>query len=161
MLEQHEAAAATWKSRHVVRAGGLFGLGFADDNDLLLVATHDGRGVVDCITGELVARDADPSFPFDEGSRTAQGIGPIAGRDVVIAGEVFGGTLPSSTSDGWSLIGKLSNSTTDVLRLTSPENPSNPVELTGFVPEVRVFGFSPTGRSFVIGTGAEVFTFAR
>lgn len=153
---------SSWPARHIVMAGGLFGVGFAADSDLLLVATHSGRGVIDCVSGELVARDRDPSFPFDEHSRRAEGIGPIAGQEILIAGEIFGGALSQVTDDGWRLVGQLSNNSDDVIQLIAPIETSSEVgTFTGFVPEVRVFGFSPTGRSFVIATGAEVFTFAR
>lgn len=162
MSNLHQTAALPWVSRHIVRAGGLIGVGFAAASDLLLVATHDGRGVVDCVTGELLARDHDPLFPFDEDRRTAQGIGPLADQEISIAGPIYGGALPTQTQDGWRLSGPLTNSSDNVVTLLPPpDNAGEPSTFTGFVPEVRVFGFSPTGRSFVIGTGAEVYTFAR
>lgn len=162
MSENHQSADKLWPTRHVIRAGGLFGVGFANGSDLLLIATQDGRGVVDCISGELLARDPDPLFSFDEHSRRAEGIGPIAGQEILIAGEIYGGTLPRSTDDGWRLDGELSNNSDDEIQLIAPIGTvGEPGMFTGFIPEIRVFGFSPTGRSFVIGTGAEVFTFAR
>ncbi|ATY32655.1 hypothetical protein [Sphingomonas psychrotolerans] len=162
MHETHQNVSTSWPTRHIIRAGGLFGVGFASSSDLLLVATHDGRGVIDCISGELVARDPNPSLPFDEHGRKVKGIGPIAGQEIIIAGEIYGGALSQVTDDGWRLEGQLSNSVDDVIRLITPVGTADePGIFTGFVPEVRVFGFSPTGRSFVIGTGAEVFTFTR
>ncbi len=162
MSETYQNADALWPIRHVIRTGGLFGVGFADGSDLLLIATHDGRGVVDCVSGETVARDPDPSFPFDEDSLMAEGIGPLAGQEIPIAGEIYGGALPRTTLDGWRLTGDLSNSSDDEIQLLAPNGTARePGKFFGFVPEIRVFGFSPTGRSFVIGTGAEVFTFAR
>ncbi len=162
MSETYQNADALWPIRHVIRAGGLFGVGYADGSDLLLIVTHDGRGVVDCISGEMVARDPDPSFPFDEDSRMTEGIGPMAGQEILINGEIYGGALPLSTEDGWRLTGCLSNSSDDAIQLIAPiGTDQKPGKFTGFVPEIRVFGFSPTGRSFVIVTGAEVFTFAR
>lgn len=162
MSESIQDINSLWPARHIVRAGGLFGVGFAANTDLLLVATHAGRGVIDCVSGELVARDRDPSFPFDEQSRRAEGIGPIGGQEIPLAGEIYGGTLSHETNDGWRLVGQLSNNSDDVIQLIAPIGTSNEAgTFTGFVPEVRAFGFSPTGRSFVIATGAEVFTFAR
>ena len=162
MRETPKDVDSSWPTRHIVRAGGLFGLGFVDGSDLLLIATHDGRGVVDCISGEMIARDPDPSFPFDESSLKVEGIGPIAGQEIRIAGAIYGGSLLQVTDDGWRLTGQLSNSSEDVIQLFAPACAlDEPGTFTGFVPEVRVFGFSPTGCSFVIGTGAEVFIFAR
>lgn len=137
-------------------------MGFAAVSDLLLVATHDGRSVIDCATGELLARDADPFFSFDESKRTAKGIGPLAEQEILIAGPIYGGALPDRTQDDWRLSGHLTDSSNDVLTLLPPTNDASaPSSFTGFIPEIRVFGFSPTGRSFIIGTGAEVYTFAR
>jgi hypothetical protein len=165
MIDNHSHAPAPWTSRNIIRAGGLVGLGFGASSDLLLVVTHDGRGVIDCLTGELLARDPDPIYPLDEESREVTGIGPIADQEIVIAGDVYGGSLLQSTEDGWSLTGTLTNQSNDVLTLTPPPAEAGQqyekVQFSDFVPEIRVFGFSPTGRSFVIGTGAEVTIFAR
>lgn len=162
MPNSHQTAATPWALRHTVRTGGLIGVGFGAASDLLLVATHDGRGIVDCATGELLARDDDPLFPFDEDTRKAKGLGPLADQEIMIAGPIYGGTLLTETRDGWRLLGQLTNSSDDVVILFPPADENGESStFTGFVPEIRVFGFSPTGRSFVIGTGAEIYTFAR
>ena len=150
-----------WKSHPLVRSGGLVGAGFADDTDMLLVVTHDGRGVIDCLSGTLIARDSDPDFPLDEDSLKVAGIGPLAGQQITIAGEIYGGSLLNTTNDGWALTGKLTNSSNDVVTLAPPPDTGDDFKFTDFIPEIRVFGFSPTGRSFIIGTGADVSIFAR
>ena len=156
---------APWKSLGVVLTGGLIGVGFAENSDLLLVVTHDGRGVIDCTTGIRVARDRSPDFDFGENDRSVEGVGPLAGTNVCVAGSIYGGALPPVTDDGWVLEGILTNRSDDLIRLLPPtrgEASTDAVtEFTDFVPEVRVFGFSPTGNSFVIGTGADVSVFAR
>lgn len=141
--------------------GGLVGIGFGDDTDLALVVTHDGRGVIDCLTGRKVARDTDILYP-DEHTLRIDGIGPLAGTAVTVAG-IDGGSLRHDTDDGWLLEGLFSNSSDDVIRLLPPKASAtaSPATFTGFIPEVRAFGFSPTGRSFVIATGAEVFVYSR
>lgn len=139
--------------------GGLVAIGFGDDSDLALVVTHDGRGVIDCLTGSKVARDTDSVYP-DEQTFLIEGIGPLAGSTVTVAG-IDGGELRRNTHDGWQLDGSLSNSSDDVIRLVPPTPSAVPKDFTGFIPEVRAFGFSPTGRSFVIATGAEVFVYTR
>lgn len=151
-----------WLRRYVVMTGGLVGAGFADASDLLLVVTHDGRGLVDCLSGEKIARDNVPSCP-DEVTREVPGIGPVSAEQIVIAGEIFGGSLRHQSADGWRLEGVLTNSSEDKVTLIPPPEQSSLAAMifTDFVPEIRVFGFSPTGQSFIIGTGAEVFIFAR
>jgi hypothetical protein len=46
-----------WIASAVHAIGGLTEIGFADDTDLLLVVSHQGRGVLDCHTGQRIARD--------------------------------------------------------------------------------------------------------
>jgi len=45
--------------RHVAShgIGGLTDIGYGEGSDLLLVVSHNGRGVFDCLSGERVARD--------------------------------------------------------------------------------------------------------
>lgn len=149
-----------WELRATVMAGGLVGVGFGHDSDFLLIVTHDGRGVVDCATGLKIARDRAAVYP-DEQTLEIEGVGPLTGLTIRVAG-IFGGALCTRTPDGWQLEATLTNSSDDLLRLLPPEPGSaGPLLFTGFVPEVRAAGFSPTGRSFVIATGAEVFVFAR
>lgn len=143
----------------MVMTGGLVAIGFGEDSDLALVVTHDGRGVIDCLTGTKVARDTDLFYP-DEHTLLIEGIGPLADRTVAVAG-IDGGELRRDTDDGWLLDGRLSNSSDDVIRLLPPTPNAEPKIFTDFIPEVRAFGFSPTGRSFVIATGAEVFVYTR
>lgn len=146
----------------MVMTGGLVGVGFGAGSDLLLVGTHDGRGIVDCLTGEKVARDRAPVYP-DELTLRLEGIGPLAGTEIAVAG-IFGGSLPLETEDGWVLESVLSNGSDESVRLLPPEELSgsvNPATFEGFIPEIRAFGFSPTGRSFVIATGADISIFAR
>ena len=142
-------------------AGGLVAVGFGEGSDLALVVTHDGRGLIDCLTGEKVARDAATIYP-DEQTFRIEGIGPLAGTSVATAG-IDGGELRLETDDGWLLDGRLSNSSDDEIRLLPPKpsESTEPAIFAGFMPEVRVYGFSPTGRSFIIATGAEVFVYAR
>ena len=51
------APVAPWSQVAVRAVGGLTEVGFADDTDLLLVVSSRGRGVFDCCSGQIVARD--------------------------------------------------------------------------------------------------------
>jgi hypothetical protein len=57
--------------------------------------------VVDCLTGERVARDPDegPAW-FNEAAPEALGVGPLQGEWVPVAG-LAGGSLPAEAPDGW------------------------------------------------------------
>jgi hypothetical protein len=84
--------------------GGLTEVGFGDDSDLLLIVSSQGRGVVDCRTGERVARDrADPDDSwYDERRLLAEGIGPLEGKTIRLAG-LHGGGLLNCGQQGWSV----------------------------------------------------------
>jgi hypothetical protein len=162
MSSNGEALPEPWQKRGRVLTGGLHAIGFGEGSDLALVVTHDGRGLIDCSTGERVARDRTVIYP-DERTFEIDGIGRLGGTKVATAG-IDGGELRHRTQDGWLLDGTLTNNSDDVILLVPPTQAlasSQPAIFTGFIPEVRAFGFSPTGQSFLIATGAEVFVFAR
>jgi hypothetical protein len=94
---------APWRVHPVYSVGGLFGVGYAPDSDLLLVLSSQGRGVFDCATGEKLARNYDEAHDFFDAIRlTAAAFGPLAGQLVRIGG-LFGGGLLLTTADGWCL----------------------------------------------------------
>src|SRR5690349_1016102 len=76
-------------------------VGYAPDSDLLLVLSNSGRGVFDCLTGELLARDQSEIWDrveFDFTKLTARGIGPLQDVRIRTAGQ-HGGGLPIYTTD--------------------------------------------------------------
>src|SRR5579863_298772 len=85
-----------WKLIGGRAVGGLTEVGFADDSDLLLVVSSQGRGVLDCRSGEYVARDrTEPNDSwYDERRLRAFGIGPLEGQLIRLAG-LHGGGLPN------------------------------------------------------------------
>jgi hypothetical protein len=71
---------STWRKVTYLPVGGLAEVGFAD-GPLLLVVSHQGRGVVDLASGELLARDRQESGAwFDAGGRAALGSARWKGR---------------------------------------------------------------------------------
>lgn len=91
-----------WRHAASVAVGGFEALGFSADSRHLLVISGAGRGVFDGRTGELLARD--PAYGegdwYDARTLTAQGIGPLEGDAVRVAG-IHGGGLPIVTQDDW------------------------------------------------------------
>lgn len=161
------APPAPWRHVATLPVGGLTEVGFADSSDMLLVLSDDGRGVVDCRTGQLLARHDDDAF--DAGNLTAKGIGPIGGAKVRMGG-LRGGGLPICTADGWGLQRRPLAWPDDELILSPPGQTmlwtprGEPMQLTrlaGFVTEVRAFGFSPTGETLVIATASDLAIFRR
>ena len=65
-----------------------------------MVVRHQGRGLVDLITGSRVARNEQETGTWFDASRPAVlGIGPLDGQWIKVAG-LAGGQLPA-TAAGW------------------------------------------------------------
>lgn len=159
---------APWRRVHEIHIGGLTDVGFARDSDLLLVVSHDGRGVLDCISGSKLARDRDTQGArWDGANLEAEGIGPLAGVRVRVAG-IHGGGLARLTADGWSAERMPFAWPRESFFLVPPgrallnDVQGEPPQFTKLAEGagVRAFGFSPTGRTLVIagGDGVTVMT---
>jgi hypothetical protein len=67
------------------------------DGSLVLVFIHAGCGVFDARSGSRVARDQLDDWSYlDDESGTAEGIGPLEGQRIGIAGLMSQRQLPSS-----------------------------------------------------------------
>ena len=145
---------ATWP------VGELFQIGYAENSDLLLVLSSQGRGIFDCLTGEKVARDYEEAHDFfDPILLLAQGFGPLEGKSIRMAG-LFGGGLPLTTKDKWFLEEEAPDWPTRSVLLTPPTGESIVIGDDGAC-ELRAYGFSETGRSFVIATSCDLSIFVR
>jgi hypothetical protein len=145
-------------------------VGYAPDTDFLLAVTSTGRGLFDCISGQQVARDRtspdEGGSWYDDTGLLALGIGPVEQRFIRIAG-LHGGGLPRGARDGWSL------------ELVAPDwplqsliiqPPGRSVLIERFADgctkieqdyEIRAFGFSDTGRSFVVASSRTLTIYSR
>lgn len=177
MPTPEEPLPTPWKLNPIVAVGGLLAVGYAPGTDLLLVGSHDGLGVFDCLTGERLARDnAAEGYP-DAVTLELDGIGPLKGLRIRTAG-LHGGGLPLGTADGafgldiqpaifagdfaqhrgkpcWDV--RLDDTTSWVSRETR-------YTLTcliyhGF--SLRAVGFSETGKTFVIAESHSLHMFVR
>lgn len=155
-----------WRPSASVAVGGLTEIGFSKKAELLLVLSGQGRGVVDCSTGQKVARDnkVDGAW-LDAANLSCMGIGPIEDEVVSMSG-LHGGGLPTSTEAGESL------------ELVWPEWPKAQLVfcagfksafIDGHQPScwliasdyIRAFGFSWSGQSFAYASGGDVHVFTR
>ena len=156
-----------WKKTACVTVGGLISVGFDRHSDNLLIVSHQGRGVVDCCTGEKTARDCEHYYE-DKEYLEAEGIGDLKGKTIRMAG-LYGGGLPISTVDGWQLESVTLNFPEATILLVEPDS-----ELYGSVCDrpdnfikveqdacIRAYGFSYTGKSFIIATTSDVTIYAR
>ena len=168
-IEQRQVAPAPepWQLKARLTIAGLLEVGFDHDSELLLVASSSGRSVINCQTGEKVARDRTDNLGSDRHLET-RGIGPLHERVIRMAG-INGGGLPVATADGWMI---------EDITLAWPEQHLLLVEpgswlhgaryhrpalfhKLGVELEVRAFGFSYTGLTLVIATAGEVVVYGR
>jgi hypothetical protein len=156
-----------WRKGAVLAVGGLRAVGFDRHSDQLLVVSSQGRGVVDCISGQKLARDDEEYFEGEE-HLEAKGIGPLTGKLIHMAG-LHGGGLPIVTEDRWTLEVLTLDWPTKEVFLFEPgswlygslySKPDNFAKLAS-ESEVRACGFSHTGRSLVIATSSELTIYNR
>lgn len=168
-LEQipYAGAPAPWRIVSSIGIGGLIGVGFAEQSDDLLVVSHQGRGLIDCLTGERLARDSEAYFEnADESGLTAPGIGRHESTIFPIAG-LHGGGLAAYTRDGWGIHSVHLPWPVHVFFLTS--NHKELHDDTEHITKIgnddpctyRAAGFSRTGRTMVIATSCELIIYGR
>ncbi len=148
-------------SAHHVR-GWMFG--FAEKSDLLLVVSLSGRELFDCTTGESIACHNENLTWFNWGMLSAQGIGPVKGQRVRLAG-VYGGGLNTMTKEGWVLY-SIAPTWPDYRVLLCPPQTAIQHNLAACVQveqhhQILAIGFSPTGRSFIVAQPHTLHIFAR
>ncbi|MGB3294868.1 MAG: hypothetical protein WBB01_17940 [Phormidesmis sp.] len=162
-----EEVVKPWKLVTTLAVGGLRSVGFDRESENLLVVSSQGRGVIDCLIGEKVARDYE-EFYENEASLEAQGTGILSDRTIRMSG-LFGGGLPRITEDGWQLECVTLKWPEQMLILLPPDS-----HLYGSVTGhsdimtkifedscIRAYGFSYTGRTFIIATTSDVTVFVR
>ncbi len=162
---------APWVVVPPLAVGGLTNIGVsaANGTDMIMTISHDGRRVVDG-RGTRVARDhTEPDDGWlDEFALEASGIGPLEGERLRIAG-LSGGGLPLGTHDGWHVARVVIDWPSELVILEPPGCgalwPGHEAGcLTVFsndAMELRVAGFSPSGRTLVIGTASDLHLYVR
>lgn len=162
-----------WKMDWVAVAG-LTEVGYAPDSDLLL-AISENRGVFDCSFGTTqrkVARDKDTQGWLegwrDSKNLTAIGIGPIEGQTVRLAG-MFGGGMKLTSPDHWSLVLASPNWPLSSIILCPPNcslfhrGSEHCVKVSprGAEDDIIAYGFSQTGKSFIVAMSHTIEIFSR
>ncbi|MEO6978004.1 MAG: hypothetical protein ABJA76_16785 [Mucilaginibacter sp.] len=159
-----------FKRLNTFAIGGLENIGYIDNNDTLIVLSGQGRGVFDCLTGQKIYRDDENWWQdFDEATSTIH-VNIVNISSGIKTSGLFGERkLPSRTVDGWEL------------SLSDPYPDDPPFEKYNvqsvflkhgvqdkeiFVAkdgpcEVRAFGFSDTGNTFVVALSCELIIWKR
>lgn len=153
VLSRHDGCMPSlWKKVAYLAVGGLTEVGFADGS-LLLVISHQGHGVVDLASGELLARDRQETGAwFSAARRAAHGIGPLNGTWISVRG-LSGDQLPEVTADGWR-----ARTSGSYVTVSAPGR--RPLQINESE-EIRAFGFSPDGSTFIVATSPGVVIYRR
>lgn len=162
-----------WQAVGPLAVGGLTEVGVDSSpsgDEFVLVVSGTGRGVVST-AGEVVARDRTDELSdwYDPIELVAEGIGPLEGKRVRLAG-LAGGGLPLGTADGWA-VGRYPVDWPDERVIIEPPNtgvlwPGHESGCVGLhgpdaLFEVRAAGFSRTGRLLVIATAGDLALYTR
>ena len=147
-----------WRLTGVYAVGNLHYVGYAPDSDLILVVSSTGRSVMDCLAGERIARCYDEDFELDEETLICRGIDPIP-NDIRVAG-LQGGQLTTTTQDGWEMMRDEYGWFDPFIFIRKPGGGSTKIAWITAC-SLRAFGFSETGKSFVIATSCDLTVFNR
>jgi hypothetical protein len=146
-----------WRRTPYVHIGGLTEVGFGHPAQFLLIVSHQGRGVVDCASGVRVARDQDEAIGwFDRSVPAVEGIGPLAGQWVPVAG-LAGGSLAQVTHDGW----RVTLATEGVAVHAPQDRDSRPSFIIDASEELRAWGFSPDGLTILVAVSSGITIYRR
>ncbi|MFB6723019.1 hypothetical protein ACFCV3_22765 [Kribbella sp. NPDC056345] len=164
---------APWRLVHsrTVSIGGLQSIGFAQapgsGHDLVLVASSSGLGVFDCVTGQKLARDSEADESPMGAELSCEGIGPLAGVRVPMAG-LYGGGLHTSAV-GWTVNvvypewphERILLSTDSMAPYRQPHGDGWWCVFDSNYSELRAAGFSPSGQTLAVATSSDLTLWAR
>ena len=146
-----------WKLKSLVSIGGLENVGFVPQQDFLIVLSSNGEGIFDCLTGERIVRNNDHyewENRFNEMTKTVKGFDLFGDIEIPTSG-LHGSNIMRKESEGWLLQEQQSE-----IVLISPDG-NRKVVSNNDVCELRAFGFSDTGKSFVVASGCELIIFSQ
>ena len=149
-----------WKKIGHQPVGGMREAGFIELTDYLMVLGSQGRTIFDCLTNEKTERDRQDYYLENWKSDTGiiEGIGMFKDKEIVCGGFEHPDKLLKSTNDNWIIQIRKENRANykneikiaEVMYLFNPKIDAK-IEVNVFHCSItRAYGFSPTGKSFVI-----------
>lgn len=160
----------TYKETFAV--GGLYEVGFSPDQDLLMVLSSQGQGIFDCIKGEKIARlhnDLEWGDNYNDETGTITGFDVLTNIEIATFGLYSADKLPKKTADEWELIATepepdeppFGNYLVQKIYLISPDKNERIYITKDAACELRAFGFSGTGNSFIVATSCDLIIWSR
>jgi hypothetical protein len=161
-----------WTHKNTFAIGGLENVGYAPQQDVLIVLSTQGQGIFDCRLGERLAREYDNAnwwYQFNQTTHSIVGFDILEHIEIRTCGVYGDDHLAKSSSDGWSLV--ISEPEPDDIPfekylvrrvfLVSPDKDTQLLVGKDGACELRAFGFSDTGNTFVIALSCELVIYSR
>jgi len=161
-----------WTLKNTFAIGGLENIGYASDQDFLIVLSSQGQGIFNCKTGEKVARQNDDSDwwdKFNESTNSIVGFDFLENVKITTCGLYGEDNLSKTTEDGWALT--ISEPEPDDkpfekylvkrIYLQSPDKKEKLFVGKDGACELRAFGFSDTGDTFIIALSCDLTIYSR
>lgn len=161
-----------WTHKNTFAIGGLENIGYAPNEDFLIVLSSQGQGIFDCKTGEKIARQYDDQNwrdKFDEVTNSIIGFDLLANIQIKTCGLYGGDNLPKATKDNWTLIASehepddkpFEKYLVRRIYLISPDKKEKLFIDRDGPCELRAFGFSDTGDTFVLALSCDLIIYSR
>ena len=161
-----------WTHKNTFAIGGLENVGYAPQQDNLIVLSSQGQGIFDCITGEKIVRqhnDTDWWQGFNQTTNSIIGFDILDTIEIPTYGLYGEDNLPKITNDGWTLT--ISQPEPDdkpfdqylvqKIYLVSADEKEKVLVAKDGPCELRAFGFSDTGKSFIVALSCELTIYSR
>lgn len=161
-----------WTHKNTFAIGGLENVGYAPRQDCLIVLSSQGLGIFDCISGEKIARlnnDVDWLQSFNQDTNSIIGFDVLDKIEISTCGLYGEDHLPKATDDDWTLALSLpepddkpfDNYLIRKIHLISPDKKQKILVAKDGACELKAFGFSDTGQSFVVALSCEITIYSR
>src|SRR5688572_2281413 len=145
-----------WTHKETFAIGGLENVGFIPYQDYLIVLSSNGEGIFDCLTGQRIARNHNNyewNNRFNDESMIIKGFDLFADSEIQTSG-LHGADKLKKEWKGW----RLKEQGHEIV-LLSP-NMKRKIVLDDDICELRCFGFSDTGKSFVVASSCELIIYS-
>lgn len=154
-----------WSKAGWWSVGNLREIGFKNGTDFLMVLAQ-GRGIFDCSTNQKLARDRTDYYHYewDSSNGIVKGFDFLKGENIICGGFEYEDVLKKETTDQWSITIE-NDQKLDYKKELAPcqtmyllhEQSHQKIEVHTFFYGIdRAFGFSDTGKSFVIATSSDL-----
>jgi hypothetical protein len=163
-----------WNHKNTFAIGGLENIGFAPKQDFLIVLSSQGQGIFNCKTGEKIARQHDDENSnwwdrFNQTTNSIIGFNILENIEIPTCGLYGNDNLTKTTQDGLTLIASepepddkpFEKYLVKRIYLVSPDKNEKIYVAKDGACELRAFGFSDSGDTFIIALTCDLVIYSR